>query len=188
MLWLIIKVLVSSRSGITQTVAFSTDCSSTVSGTILSSFSQLIKVYRQTDEFLSFLTTCRTPLYTLNISLPLSENVGKVNHKNNPSEKAQKTITVLKGDYLFLFSNYYWYDSVPSLNLCRICSLNCYEPVQYPSKQKIICFVNYYFDSFIFCWVHELNYAQQTCVGMTSTGLLIWVSGKGGENRRLTCW
>lgn len=136
MLWLIIKVLVSSRSGIIQTVAFSTDCSSTVSGTILSSFSQLIKVYHQTDEFLSFLTACRTPLYTLNISLPLSGNVGKVNHKNNPSEKAQKTITVLKGEYLFLFCNYYWYESVPSLNLCRICSPNCYEPVQLPKQAE----------------------------------------------------
>lgn len=136
MLWLIIKAFISSRSGITQTVAFSIGCSSMVSGTILSSFSQLIKVYRQTDEFLSFLTTCRTPLYTLNICIPLSENVGKVNHKNNPSEKAQKTTTVLNGEYLFLFSNYHWYDSVPSLKLCKICSPNCYEPVQLPKQAE----------------------------------------------------
>lgn len=53
------KALLSSGSGValTQNLAFSTECSSTVCGTILASFLQLIKVYPQTDQFVSSLST-----------------------------------------------------------------------------------------------------------------------------------
>jgi len=55
-----------------------------------------------------------------------------VKPKNNASEKAQRPITVLRGEHLSVFSNSYWYDPVPSLELSDVCllTLNPYEPVQ----------------------------------------------------------
>ena len=76
-----------------------------------------------------------------------------MNPKNNASEKAQRPITVLKEEHLFVFSNSYWHDPVPSLELSDTCltSPNPYEPVQLPKQvENYLILFNYYFDPFIF--------------------------------------
>lgn len=77
-----------------------------------------------------------------------------MNPKTNASEKAQGPITGLKGEHLFVFSNSYWHDPVPSLELYGMClaSPSPYKAAQLPKQlENYLNFLNYYFEPFIFC-------------------------------------
>lgn len=84
-----------------------------------------------------------------NLSMLINESVEKVYPKNDDSENVQRPITVLKGQHVSLFSNCYWHDPVPSLELSGVClmSPNPPEPVQLSKQvETYLNFFNNYFD------------------------------------------
>lgn len=84
-----------------------------------------------------------------NLSMLINESVEKVYPKNDDSENVQRPITVPKGQHVSLFSNSYWHDPVPSLELSGVCLMSPKppEPVQLSKQvETYLNFFNNYFD------------------------------------------